>query len=127
MSFFSWIKGGADAATKVLDAGINGLDALVLTDEEKIQYRQKLADNWVELQKTLGEETTVRGITRRLIALLFVASYVALILIAAALYLLVPEYSKFLIDLAEGKFGWIVLTVVGFYFGPYMIQKALQK
>ena len=127
MSIFSWLSGGPKAAEKVLDASIKGLDMLILTPEEKLKYMQTLATNWLDLQKTLGEETSVRGVTRRLIALVFVISYVFLILVAAALYLVAPEYSKFLIDLAEGKFGWIVLTVVGFYFGPYMIQKALTK
>ncbi len=123
MSLFSWFKAGPEAAEKVLDAGIKGIDALVYTDEEKAGARQKLLDQWIDLQKHLGQETTVRSITRRVIAFASIGAYILLIVLAAAVYLWLPEYAKFLIDLAEGKFGWIVLTVVGFYFGPPMLQR----
>lgn len=127
MSFFDWFRAGPQAAEKVLDAGIKGIDALVYTDEEKAGARQKLLDQWIELQKHLGQETTVRSITRRVIAFASTGAYILLILVAAIAYPWWTDYAKFLIDLAEGKFGWIVLTVVGFYFGPPMIQRMSKK
>lgn len=119
MSLFSKLfSSGPDAAGKVLDAGIRGLDALVFTDEEKSAAKQKLSDTWLETQKVLQAETSIRSVTRRIIAFAVVFPFVLLILLAAAVYPFQPEYSKFLITLAEGQFGWLVLTVATFYFGP---------
>lgn len=126
MNILSWFTAGSDAAGKVIDAGIKGIDVIAYTDEEKAEARSKLLAHWIDLQKSLGEETTIRSITRRVIAFASVGAYIILILVAAITYPWWQEYSKFLLDLAEGKFGWIVLTVVGFYFGPPMIQRALK-
>lgn len=118
MGIFDWFKAGPQAAEKVLDAGIRGIDKLVYTDEEKAEARQRLVDNWLELQRTLGEETSVRGITRRILTFLTVLPYTALVIASAVCYYFNQAYAKFLLDVAEGNFGIIVLTIVVFYFGP---------
>ena len=128
MNFFAKLFGsGPDAATKVLDAGIRGLDALVFTDEEKSVAKQKRSDTWLETQKVLQAETSIRSVTRRIIAFAVVFPFVLLILFAAAVYPFNPEYCKFLITLAEGQFGWLVLTVATFYFGPMVGRIFEQK
>jgi hypothetical protein len=119
VNIFSKLFGaGPEAAEKVLDAGIRGLDALVFTNEEKSAARQKLSDTWLETQKVLQAETSIRSVTRRIIAFAVIFPFVALIMFAAGVYPWRPEYSKFLIDLAQGQFGWLVVTVATFYFGP---------
>ena len=123
MNIFKWFSSGSKAAEQVLDGAMKGLDAIVYTDEEKSAARQKLMDNWLELQKALGEETTVRSVTRRILAVLIVVPFVVLILAAAVVYKFDLEYAKFLLTLAESQFGWLVLGVAGFYFGPYMMQR----
>ena len=123
MNFFKWFVSGSDAAKTVLDGAVKGIDALVYTDEERAEMRKKLGDQWLELQKALGEETTVRSVTRRILAVLIVVPFVLLILLAAAAYKFDPEYSKFLLSLADSQFGLLVLGVAGFYFGPYMLQR----
>lgn len=127
MNILQWFNAGPEAASKVLDAGIKGIDSIFYMEEEKAAARQKLLDSWIDLQKTLGEETSTRGITRRFLAFFAFIPYVLLLLIGAALYPWYEEYAKFLLDVADGKFGWIVLTVVGFYFGPPMIGRMLSK
>lgn len=124
VSILDWFTAGPDSAKKVLDAGINGIDALVFTDEEKAVMRQKLGDQWIELQKALGEETTVRSVTRRILAVTIMAAYTVLVLSAAIVYGLdAIEYAKFLLELAESKFGWLAAGVGAFYFGPYMLGR----
>lgn len=124
-ALFSWVGKwfipGSAAASKVLDSAIKGVDELVYTDQEKAEARQKLLDNWVELQKSLGAETTVRSITRRILAVLILVPFVLLILMAAVAYPFNPEYSRFLVELDAGNFGMLALGVAGFYFGPYML------
>lgn len=127
MSFIDWFKAGPEAATKVLDAGIKGIDALVFTDEEKTAARQKMVDSWIDLQKSLGEETSIRGVTRRALAFAVVIPWLTMNVSAAIIYPIYPTYSGFLMDVAEGKFGYLVLGVMGFYFGPFMVAKAMGK
>lgn len=127
MNLLKWFASGPEAATKVLDAGIKGLDALVFTEEEKSELSKKLGDQWIELQKVLGEETTVRSVTRRMIALLVVAPFVLLVLGAAAAYPFHREYAGFLLELAQSQFGWLTMGVAAFYFGPFMLQRMSKK
>lgn len=127
MGMFDWFKSGPDAASKVLDAGIKGLDALVFTDEERAELNRKLGENWVELQKALASESTVRSVTRRIIAFSVIFPFVGLILLAVAVYKLDPEFSRFIITIAESKFGWLVVGVGGFYFGPHMLGRMKGK
>jgi len=123
MGFFDWFTSGPKAAEKVLDAGIKGLDALVFTDEERAELNKQLGVQWIELQKVLGAESSIRSVTRRVIAFAVVFSFIGLVLGAAAVYPLSPEYAAFLLGVAEGKFGWLVVAVGGFYFGPYMLGR----
>ena len=125
MSFFDWFKTGPKAAEKILDGTIKGLDALVLTNEEKEQYAQKAAEAWLDAQKVLHDESSIRSVTRRLIALLVMVPYIGLVLACAVALPFNPEYSKFYLALADGKFGLLALAVVTFYFGPYMIGRAM--
>lgn len=127
MNILDWFRAGPEAANKVLDAGVKGIDALVYTDEEKAEAKRQMVAQWIDLQRTMGEETSVRGVTRRFIAFASFIPYVLLILIACVVYKMDPEFSKFLMEVAEGKFGWIVLSVVGFYVGPPMIARAMGK
>jgi hypothetical protein len=122
-SLFSWFASGPKAAEKVLDAGISGIDKLIFTEEEKSEVRTKLADQWLELQKLLGEETTTRSVSRRIIALLFVVPFVALNVGATIVYAFSEGYARFMFEVADGQFGVLTLTVAGFYFGPYMLQR----
>ena len=124
---FGWFSSGPEAANKVLDAGIAGIDKLVFTDEEKADLMAKMGENWLELQKTLGEETTVRGVTRRILAVMFSAAYLTLSLGAVAVWKWDKEYADFMWDIANGTYGTITLTVVAFYFGPYFIQQLFGK
>lgn len=119
MNFFAKLFGsGPDAAEKVLDAGIRGLDALVFTDEEKNVAKQKLSETWLETQKVLQAETSIRSVTRRIIAFVIIFTFTGLILAGAIFFKFDKEYSAFLLSLAEGQFGWLVVTVATFYFGP---------
>jgi hypothetical protein len=122
-SLFSWFASGPKAAERVLDGAISGIDKLIFTEEEKSEVRTKLADQWLELQKLLGEETTTRSVSRRIIALLFVVPFVLLNVSAAVIYAFNEAYARFMFEVADGQFGVLTLTVAGFYFGPYMLQR----
>jgi len=127
MNIFKWFVSGSDAAAKVLDAGIKGVDALVFTEEEKTEAKQKLLSQWVDLQKSMGEETTVRSVSRRIIAMLLIVPFVLLIMMSAVAFPFNEVYAKFLLELASGNFGFMAMGVAAFYFGPYMLGRDMSK
>lgn len=128
MSILSWFTSGSKAAEKTLDASIRGLDALVFTKEERAELNKKLGDNWLELQKVLANENTVRSITRRVLAFGVFGTEISFVLGSAITYGVGNmDYAKFLLDLANGTFGTLTLVVAGFYFGPHMIGRAIGK
>jgi hypothetical protein len=123
MNPFKWFIAGPEAATKALEAGIRGLDALVFTDEERLEYQRKMADAWIKLQEILGEETTVRGVTRRILAVMFTGAYLILSFLAVGMYAVNTAYADFIWEVCNGQLGWITLTVAAFYFGPYFLTQ----
>ena len=127
MNLLKWFASGPEAATKVLDAGIKGLDALVFTDEEKAELQKRMGDQWIEIQKVMLGETSIQAVTRRVLAVLVVGSFTFLVIGAAFAYPFAQTYAAFLLDLAQSQFGWMAMGVMAFYFGPYMIQRILPK
>lgn len=126
-SIFRWFSAGSESASKVLDAGIRGIDALVLTDEEKLNMHKALGEQWIELQKTLGPETTIRAVTRRILSVAIMGGYLLFILAAAVAYPFSPEYTNLLLSIVDGYFGLMAIGVAGFYFGPYMVGQFMNK
>lgn len=121
----------AKAATKVLDAGIAGVDKLFYTDEEKAEARARMGDAWLKLQEMMGEETTARAMTRRILAVGIVGAFIGLILASGGIYGLgyfhpfFIEWANHLYDLATTNFDMLTLMVATFYYGPYMVGQAI--
>lgn len=126
-SILGFFGGGGKAAETILDGAVNGIDKLLFTEEEKAEFRGKLADAWIKLQETLGEETSVRGVTRRIIAVGFAGFYLFMSTMAIAFWPFYREYSNFIWDVTNGTHGYITLAIVAFYFGPYFLMQAFEK
>lgn len=128
MRLWDWLTAGPKAAEKVLDGTIAGIDKLVLTEEERLDARKDFIESWLKLQATLGEETTVRGVTRRLLALLVVGTYVFLSIGAVAVWKFDKAFADFIWEVANaGQYGYMTLAVVVFYFGPYVFERLFGK
>jgi hypothetical protein len=125
VKLFDWIFGASNSAGKVIDGAIAGIDKIVYTEEEKADARSKLLEQWIKLQETLGEETTVRGVTRRILAIMFCGAYILLSVSSAFIWPFWQEYANFLWEVANGQYGWITTAVAVFYFGPYAFEKML--
>lgn len=123
----NWFRSGPGTAEKVLDSAVRGIDKIFFTAEEKADAQQKLGDTWVAVQKILVQETSIQAVTRRILAVLVFIPYILMTLATAVVYPFNQEYAKFLLELANGQFGWLVLGVGAFYFGPYMIGRMLDK
>lgn len=124
MSFFSWITGGAKSADKVIDGIINTGDAMFYTDEEKSEFTIKRQELWLELQKTLGSESSSRSVNRRVVAwaVILMTAFLTLSSIVAYAFGFV-ELAQYIKDIAvEYKWPWAFCGVIVFYFGTHMIS-----
>ena len=123
-------------SNKAMDAIIKGGDALIFTEEERAKFEQKKSEIWLEVQKTVANQSTPTSISRRVVAMAVLAPFVFLIIGSALLSAVgvfidfEPERSaeifvlaKHWMDLATENFGFAVSSVVVFYYGPHMIEK----
>lgn len=128
MGIFDWLTAGPKAAEKILDSTIAGVDKLILTDEERAEFQQKVGEQWLELQKLMGEETSIRGVTRRILSVMCIGTYILLSLGSVIAWKFDKAFADFIWEVANaGQYGYITLTIVAFYFGPYFLQKLLGK
>ena len=115
MSLFSWVTGGSDTASKVIDAVVKTGDALVFTDEEKSVANQKTLD-WV-LQYM--NATNAQNVARRMIALVVVVTWMIILLMACvAGYFDRGEnsYAMWLFEVMKEIIANPYNIIIGFYF-----------
>ena len=133
MSFFTTLfstKKVIDAipetAGKVVDGVISGVDKLFFTEEEKTEASQKAMDSIYSFIKTTMDESSVRSITRRVLAVEIVSAFVFLLLAGAMLHVLNPVWAAHILACAKALSN-LVLAVSVFYFGPYQVGGMIQK
>jgi len=129
---FSWLFGGSKSATKVVDTGADllttaasGVDMLFFTDEERSQASQKAFNSWVEAQAAFRDESSIRSLTRRILAVMFCVFYLLLIFGSVVLYRVDEAWGKLCFEMAE-ILTPIVGAVIFFYFGPNQIARAVK-
>ena len=66
LGLFSKLAGKSD----LLDKAASGIDALILTDEERVKYNIKKQELYLELEKEVNKQCLPRALTRRYIALM---------------------------------------------------------
>ena len=128
MSFFGFLTGGSKAASKVLDAGIDGLDKLYETTEEKSDFRLKIQGIHLRLVEITANESTASSISRRLICLPVV--YVWLILVLAKLVGIFTGMSAEALAAIQAEIvsvGPAALTAIGFYCGRHIVANWKDK
>jgi hypothetical protein len=123
MGVLSWLASSTKASDKALDALVKGGDKLILTEEERLDYGKDAGKLWLKIQEATREENSVRSITRRAISLISLTVFSVLCISAAIMYKYDQEYAMFLLQIAESKYGWLVLGIGGFYLGPHMLGR----
>jgi len=124
MSFVSWFTGGGKQVDKVTDAVINGIDAVFYTDEEKAADTAKRSALWFKFMELSREESSIKSVTRRIIAILVMVHWLLFLDVAAVLYLLDKQpQAKAIFDLSNSML-WIVGGVGAFYFGAHLLRQA---
>ena len=99
------ILGKIFGSTKIIDAGIRGIDALVFTDEEKSKAKLALLKGYEPFK-----------IAQRYLALIFSALFGAAFYAALILALLNVSIQPVIDVVIAFNLGQIMLAIVGFYF-----------
>jgi len=124
---FSKLAGKSD----LLDRAAAGIDALVLTDEERVKYNLERQKLYLELEKEVNKQCLPRALTRRYIALMVTIPYIVIVVIKC----LVEFASAFgiisAVDLSSVNVTLEALTmpftsIIIFYYGTHVLS-ALKK
>ena len=133
MGFFSFLNSGTKAAenatdiAKTLTGGIvNGIDALVLTDEERIQYRADAVKVQLKFWEAFGKENTDQSKARRELAKATFYVYFFLILSGAVVYKFDQSYAIYLFKIVE-SLTWLVGMIAAAYFVPHQVSKVYKN
>ncbi|MHA1447878.1 MAG: hypothetical protein ACTSP4_00460 [Candidatus Hodarchaeales archaeon] len=121
MSWFGKLLGtdkALDIASKVTTGIINGIDKSCYTEHEKATDTKKVL-------LALQDQFTPRSISRRLLAFFFCISYCCSFIVALVFACLDRTVVvNNIINLVNAfELGWIVITIVIFYFGNYIVDK----
>src|SRR6056297_467249 len=100
MGLFSWLTGNKKTVDKVVDGAISGIDKLFYTNEERADAKKEIAKGVSKFVENTLDENTARSKTRRVIAIMIMGVFLLLILAAAGVYTINPDYSKFLFKIA---------------------------
>lgn len=143
MSFWSSLWSAPETVSKAVDAAIATGDKLVLTEEERLDYRKELGEWYLRwLQVSSGSD-----LARRLIALVVIFLFAILVLVIVVLYILgaattdvatvdgttvlVPNVWLVVADKILGLASTVVLpivvTVIGFYFTVRAVTNFARK
>lgn len=115
---FAAIFGTADHTKTVLDATVAGVDALWYTAEEKAENAAKFADWYLRYLVATGPQ----NLARRLIALVIVGLWAALVLAGVALWKVDRAYSEFIFATLKDVLAEPFLLVMGFYYAAHVIR-----
>ena len=133
MGFFSFLNSGTKAAenaskiASTLTGGlVAGIDALVLTDEEKVQYKADGVKLQLKFWETFGKENTDQSKARRELAKMTFKVYFFLILAGVVVYKFDAEYAQFMFDIVK-SITWLVGMIGAAYFVPHQVSKIYQK
>ena len=99
---------------------------LVFTEEEKAQMSVETMKLWLEMQDRLANESSVRSLTRRYIAVSIVFTFLLFLIGAGVVFKIYVGWAKYLLGLAE-ELGDLTLLVAFFYFGYYGVSSAIKE
>jgi len=105
---------------------IAGIDHLHFSTEEKHEANIEGMKLVLERVKQAINESSVRSMTRRLVALTFCFPFVAMCLFAIAIYHWDKELAQFSLNIAI-SWKYIMIAIVIWFFGSYGVGYVLDK
>lgn len=120
------VETAADTVSTAVKTGFGMLDSAFYTDQEKAADAKDATRIWLEIQKVIAGENSLRSITRRIIAWAFVAEFLLAFNVGLFCALFFEsKVEKVVSIVAAFQLGYIVLAIVTFYFGTYGIGQLL--
>lgn len=123
------IFAGSESGDAVIQGAVKGLDALVFTQEEKAHLSQEAFKLWIEWQQA----TSGQNLARRYIALIVVALW-AILIILATVFLVMENWAGWMEGTSSAVFDAVgdhvtnpLLLVLGFYFGKHLLTGAIDS
>ncbi len=123
------IESGAQVITKVTGGIISGIDAVFYTDEEKARAASTAVENAQKTVVALNDQWMPRAISRRILAFMFSAVFLIILLTAIVFACLgkIDVVNSIIAIVKAFDLGWIILAMTAFYFGVYEFKKMLGK
>ena len=116
MSVLASILGNGDVITK----GLNLIDDLHTSKEEMVQVK-------TERQINLLNSYAPFKIAQRLLAMIFSITFVCSYIMVLVLYFLEKPIADVQVIIETFKIDWIMLTIVGFYFGGGFAEGLMER
>ncbi len=121
MGFFSFLTTSEKAVNTAADLAkdaAKGIDALFFTAEEKSAASIQAIELWVETQKIIRDEGSIRSVTRRILAIMILGTFLAEGITSIVLFKFDPLWSAQVLAIMKSQ-GMMVGAVTVFYFGYY--------
>ena len=110
-----------DTAANVVEMGMKGIDALVFTEEEKAKMSKETFELWLEMQRVIKDESTVRSFTRRILSIMILGVYLTLAIFGAVIYKFDPGWGQIVFDVVK-HLSTLAWGVGAFYFGVHLLR-----
>ena len=120
MGLFSILAGSSKSVDKIVDAGINGIDAMFYTDEEKAQHKAKMQELYFKFVEISANESTTQSVSRRMICLPVVYVWLALIIVNVIASVFAPAVDTQTISDTIKQMNTPALAAIGFYVGRHL-------
>ena len=125
--WFSKLAGKSD----LLDKVATGVDALILTDEERIKYNLKKQELYLKLEEEVNKQCLPRALTRRYIALMVTIPYIVIVVIKCIIEFASAFGIINAVDLSSVNVTLEALTmpftsIIIFYYGTHVLS-AIKK
>jgi len=125
-SFLSGSKKAVDTMSTVAEGAVAGLDKLFFTKEEKHDAMIATGQLIMKRVELAVSESSIRSITRRVIAIMFCSAFLLLLLMSAFVYPWFVGWSKRLFECSMVLKNPIIAIII-FYFGSYGVGYLLDK
>ena len=122
---FSTSAKAVDTLDKLALKAADGIGKLFYTDNEKAAAASAYYQGWLDLQKTLANESLPTAISRRILAWGITAIFCFLVLLGVFAWPFMPEWSKFIFTEGVSRLEFGFGAVVGTYFMKDVIVKAI--
>lgn len=109
-----------DTVADTIKSGLNMADKAWYTTQEKSEHSLAMTKVWLEIQKSIASENSIRSITRRILAWGIMGTFLSWVSFACGIYRYDPGWAVHVKNtIANTQLGWLVVSVGIFYFGTY--------